>query len=346
MRTKILLVFTGVLILASCGTSRRVTVGNEIDDRSDIVETEKIKTDKPGDHRQPKHGQARDVQENVADKEKQPVRQQKQRPEMTFTAAQCLHLQTKGINPLPASGILELDLNAMAGDFCYPAEGALISAYGKRGASTHTGIDIKMSPRDTIRAAFPGVVRMAKLYSSYGNLVAIRHYEGFETVYAHASKLLVDVNNVVEAGDPIALAGRTGRATTEHLHFEVRAGNGHINPERMFDTKNRSLHSGKLYFKELNGYVTAYADDIELQMLEQSRNSAASAQQANVKPGVNIRTDAVASAPGETAYYRVRKGDTLSAIAVKHKTTVTKLCQLNNIKPTSLLQINQRLRVR
>ena len=72
----------------------------------------------------------------------------------------------------------------------------------------HTGIDIKAVPNDTVRAALPGVVRMSKYYSGYGNLVLIRHYNGIETVYAHNSKNLVRVNDAVEAGDPIAPAGR------------------------------------------------------------------------------------------------------------------------------------------
>lgn len=74
----------------------------------------------------------------------------------------------------------------------------------------HTGVDIKAVPNDTIRAAFSGVVRMSKPYSGYGNIIVIRHYNGMETAYAHNSRNLVTVNDVVKAGDPIALAGRTG----------------------------------------------------------------------------------------------------------------------------------------
>lgn len=99
----------------------------------------------------------------------------------------------------------------------------------------HTGVDIKAVPNDTIRAAFSGVVRMSKPYSGYGNIIVIRHYNGMETAYAHNSRNLVTVNDVVKAGDPIALAGRTGRATTEHLHFEFRVANQALNPSLLLE---------------------------------------------------------------------------------------------------------------
>ncbi len=113
----------------------------------------------------------------------------------------------------------------------------------------HTGMDIKAIPNDTIRAAFAGVVRMAKLYSSYGNIVVIRHNNGLESVYAHQSKNLVEVNERVEAGEAIGLAGRTGRATTEHLHFEIRVANEPIDPQLLIDVEHQRLHRAVLFLK-------------------------------------------------------------------------------------------------
>lgn len=370
-------------MLAGCSTSSRLTKGNVVDENAPdrVSVADNVKLNPVGDPETEKRQQVWNEQKAAMGTEKKSDqryarRPRKERREMRFTAAQSEYLQLAGVNPLPAGGMLELDFDAMAPDFYYPVEGVLLSPYGRRGASTHTGMDIKALPNDTIRAAFPGVVRMAKSYSSYGNLVAIRHYEGFETVYAHGSKILVKVNDVVEPGDPIMLAGRTGRATTEHLHFEVRAGDGHIDPARVIDPYNRTLRGGKLYITELNGKVVAYADDLELEQLKNSKPATLAqvqkpaeaskpaqpatpsgpvapaqpagqdTQQNTVKPEVNIVTNAVAEAPGAAVYYRVKKGDTLSAIARNYNTTVAKICQLSNIKSTAILQINQRLRVK
>ena len=68
----------------------------------------------------------------------------------------------------------------------------------------------------------------------------------FETLYSHNSKNLVKVGDWVKAGQPIALTGRTGRATTEHLHFEVRINGKTYDPARFFDHKNRSLKKVKV----------------------------------------------------------------------------------------------------
>ena len=90
-------------------------------------------------------------------------------------------------------------------------------------------------------AAFDGVVRMSKPYYAYGNLVVIRHANGLETIYSHNCKNLVRSGDVVKAGQPIGLTGRTGRATTEHVHFETRINGQHFNPNLIFDLKERKL---------------------------------------------------------------------------------------------------------
>lgn len=126
-------------------------------------------------------------------------------------------------------------------DYAYPLPGAkVISPYAGR-RRHHSGVDLKTHANDTIVAAFDGIVRMAKPYAAYGNVVVIRHYNGLETVYSHNSKNLVKVGEHVKAGDPIGLTGRTGRATTEHLHFEVRINGQHFNPNEVFDLENRKL---------------------------------------------------------------------------------------------------------
>ena len=113
--------------------------------------------------------------------------------------------------------------------------------YGGRGGGRHTGVDIKTRANDTIRCAFNGIVRMSKPYYAYGNIVVIRHANGLETLYSHNFKNLVKTGDVVKAGQPIGLTGRTGRATTEHVHFETRINGQHFNPNLIFDLKERTL---------------------------------------------------------------------------------------------------------
>lgn len=126
-------------------------------------------------------------------------------------------------------------------DYAFPLPGAkVISPYAGR-RKHHSGVDLKTCANDTIVAAFDGIVRLAKPYAAYGNVVVIRHYNGLETVYSHNSKNLVKVGDRVKAGDPVGLTGRTGRATTEHVHFEVRINGQHFNPNKVFDLENRKL---------------------------------------------------------------------------------------------------------
>lgn len=274
-------------------------------------------------------------------------------PELSFSAAQSEHVRIRGINPLPGSGRLVLDLDRMKSEFCFPHEGKLISNYGPRGRSMHTGVDIKAAPGDTIRAAFAGVVRMAKSYSGYGNVVVVQHYLGFETVYAHCSHLLVAVNDKVEAGTPIGLAGRTGRATTEHLHFEMRVAGEPIDPNKLLDVENLTLRSGRLIVEENEGRIIAFNNESQRDEIKKSEDSlvlagqqARAAAQAAAVKAADQRPAAASSTSAAAQYYKVQKGDTLYAIARKYSTTVNRLCELNGIRETTLLQINQNLRVK
>ena len=136
-------------------------------------------------------------------------------------------------------------------EWSYPLPGAkVISPYGKRGGRTHSGVDLKTKPNDPIYAAFGGVVTMSQVYSGYGNCIIIRHGNGLETLYSHNSKNLVKVGDQVKCGQKIALTGRTGRATTEHLHFEVRVDGVHYNPNMIFDHNTHKLKTEKVTFQK------------------------------------------------------------------------------------------------
>lgn len=140
-----------------------------------------------------------------------------------------------------------VNINLFAqGNFTFPFKGKMISPFGYRSKSVHTGTDIKLNKGDTVRAAFNGVVRLSKRYGAYGKIVVIRHYNGLETVYGHLSKLMVNVNQKVIAGEMIGLGGRTGRASTDHLHFETRYYEEPFNPQHILDFINFSLYDSTL----------------------------------------------------------------------------------------------------
>jgi len=111
-----------------------------------------------------------------------------------------------------------------------------VAGYVTRGASTggsqHPGLDIAAPTNSYIRAAAAGVIRAAGLDDVYGEYVVIDHGRRMETVYGHASRLLVTAGDRVEAGDTIALTGSSGRSTAPHLHFEVRRGGRAVDPTR------------------------------------------------------------------------------------------------------------------
>jgi murein DD-endopeptidase MepM/ murein hydrolase activator NlpD len=95
----------------------------------------------------------------------------------------------------------------------------------------HEGVDFMALPGTPIYAAGGGIVVFAEQYAGYGNMIDIDHGNGLISRYAHASKLLVKVGDVVLKGQKIALVGNTGRSTGPHLHFEVRYKGAPQNPE-------------------------------------------------------------------------------------------------------------------
>ncbi len=118
-------------------------------------------------------------------------------------------------------------------------ENKVSSSYGKRYGRNHNGVDIKASTNDTVYSAFDGKVRFSSYNAGgYGLLVVIRHYNGLETYYGHLSRLLVVPNEHVKSGQPIGMAGSTGRSSGVHLHFETRFCGLSINPEELIDFEN------------------------------------------------------------------------------------------------------------
>lgn len=150
-------------------------------------------------------------------------------------------------DPFTISNTFELDLEKMEKKaWAYPLPDArVISPYG--GARRHSGVDLKTKANDEIVAAFDGEVIASGPYFGYGNCIRIKHAYGFETLYSHQSKNMVKKGDKVKAGEVIGLTGRTGRATTEHLHFEMSFGGRRFDPAIIFDHGNHKLKASTLH---------------------------------------------------------------------------------------------------
>jgi murein DD-endopeptidase MepM/ murein hydrolase activator NlpD len=159
----------------------------------------------------------------------------------------------EGKNIGPSDNESKIDFTDFAkSEWSYPLpESHVISPFG--GARHHPGVDLKTHPNDNICAAFDGVVTMSGNYFGYGNCIRIKHNNGLETLYGHQSRNLVKCGDKVNAGQVIGLTGRTGRATTEHLHFEMFFKGHRLNPSSVFDYDNKSLQQVSLLIK--NGVV-------------------------------------------------------------------------------------------
>jgi murein DD-endopeptidase MepM/ murein hydrolase activator NlpD len=164
-------------------------------------------------------------------------------------------IQPKSKNSLASltdgdKSVTQLNLSNFAKEeWCYPLPGShVISPYG--GARHHAGVDIKTRPNDKIYAAFDGVVKSSGPYFGYGNFIVIKHDNGLETRYSHQSRNFVKAGDHVKAGQVIGLTGRTGRATTEHLHFEVAFNGRRIDPAMVFDHLNKSLQQSTLTYNK------------------------------------------------------------------------------------------------
>lgn len=156
-------------------------------------------------------------------------------------------------DPFTITNTFELDLEKIEQKaWAYPLPGArVISPYG--GARRHSGVDLKTCPNDEIVAAFDGEVVASGPYYGYGNCIRIKHAYGLETLYSHQSKNLVKKGDKVKAGEVIGLTGRTGRATTEHLHFEVSFGGKRLDPAIVFDHSNHKLKPVTLHLTKGRG---------------------------------------------------------------------------------------------
>lgn len=118
------------------------------------------------------------------------------------------------------------------GKFVWPVKGTIISHYGAIGKGrTNDGINIKAALGSTVKAADIGTVAYAgNELKGFGNLILIKHNDGWITAYAHNDRLFVKKGQKVSKGEKIATVGSTGGVNSPQLHFEVRYGKKTYNP--------------------------------------------------------------------------------------------------------------------
>ncbi|MGJ4939099.1 peptidoglycan DD-metalloendopeptidase family protein [Bradyrhizobium sp. HKCCYLS1011] len=116
--------------------------------------------------------------------------------------------------------------------FRWPARGKVITSYGaKTNGKANDGINIAVPEGTPVKAAEDGVVAYAgNELKGYGNLVLVRHSNGYVTAYAHASELMVKRGDTIKRGQVIAKSGQSGEVGSPQLHFEIRKGSSPVDP--------------------------------------------------------------------------------------------------------------------
>ena len=194
-------------------------------------------------------------------------------------------------------------------------DGYIISRFGPRSGRMHYGADIKMHKGDTVVASQSGTIIRSNWGYGWGWLIVIQHRNEIQTYYAHLSKFLKKKGEHVAKGEPIGLAGSTGRARGNHLHFEMRENGKAFDPELVFDFKKEEIRK----------------EAFEEQTL--------SSLHKKLKPKGYSTNVAVPE------YYKVRSGDSLWVISRRFKTSINEICRLNRISENTTLQIGQPLRL-
>lgn len=234
--------------------------------------------------------------------------------------------------------------------FCMPTSNRIVTSnygYRPRFRRQHKGIDINAYKGDTIRAAFDGKVRVVTFqHGGYGNVVVIRHTNGLETIYGHLSKHLTRPDQIVKAGQPIGLAGSTGRSTGTHLHFETRLLGEYIDPAKLFDFEHQDVTGDFYVFKGRGRGILLGKHDFS------GASQTAEGDLAQDDEGVEVTYNSAQMASNSRSQraarnsriHKVRRGETLGSIARKHGTTVAKLCRANGISAKTTLRVGQILK--
>ncbi|WP_075343921.1 M23 family metallopeptidase [Tenacibaculum agarivorans] len=208
-----------------------------------------------------------------------------------------------------------------------PKKHVITSRYSWRRNRPHRGIDIDLVTGDSVFSILPGKVRYVGRSSGYGKTVVVRHHNALETVYAHLSGYIAKKNDIVTKGQAIALGGSTGRSSGSHLHLETRYKGIAINPEYLLDFQSDCKIRSKNMWVTRDWATTYYH----------------SPRKQSKLVTLDSYEKALAYKKRKRKVYIVKSGDTLSGIAYKNHTSISRICKTNKIRKTSTLRIGQKL---
>lgn len=241
-------------------------------------------------------------------------------------------------------------------DFSMPIKSRIVTSkygYRPRFRRVHYGLDINGCTGDTIYAAFSGKVRVRKYDAKgFGYYIVLRHNNGLETVYAHLSKQLVNVNQEVKSGQPIGLCGNTGHSFGSHLHFETRVLGEAIDPGLMFNIAAADIVADTYTYRSSGHSKAAVAEPVIAKAPETAATNKEVASSASETKSQSVQASKRSSSKSSersktrTSTHKVQKGETLYSIARKHNTTVAEICKRNHIKESSTLRLGQNLSVK
>jgi hypothetical protein len=242
----------------------------------------------------------------------------------------------------------ELNIKTSTDNWFFPAKGEISDIFDSR-EGKHKGIDIAGEYRSQIFAAEEGKVSKSYYSFSYGNVVFLHHPNGFETIYAHLAKRLVQKGDTVHRGETIGLMGNTGESTGTHLHFEVHEGDWTLD-------KRNAIDPFLVYGDGEIGQVVFALQHDPYGIADVTKPIVIEPQEEVLKPfykaeelsiGLNANKETVYNTKIITALmdnekvnqdiYIVKKGDTLINISEKFNVPMNELLSLNHIENKDLI---------
>jgi murein DD-endopeptidase MepM/ murein hydrolase activator NlpD len=234
-------------------------------------------------------------------------------------------------NPYKNITVTEFPINITFSDSTYaspvPRKKVITSRYGWRRGRPHKGIDIDLVTGDSVVSILDGIVRFARYSRGHGKTVVVRHFNGLETTYAHLSHIAVKANDTLKKGQYLGKGGNTGRSTGSHLHLVTSYKGEYIHPEYLFNFDATNTIRSQDIWVTHKWTRTTYHSSRGLAKLSL----------------FNTKEEALASLEKQRKVYVVRKGDTLSRISKRNRTSIASICRTNKIKRTSTLRIGQKL---
>jgi murein DD-endopeptidase MepM/ murein hydrolase activator NlpD len=175
----------------------------------------------------------RQVAQRPTEPEKRVASAEPAAPVVTAPATESAHVATEGPVHQESAARAAEPTGSMP-SFRWPVHGRIISAFGgKPNGAQNDGINLAVPEGTPVKAAEDGVVAYAgNELKGYGNLVLVRHSNGYVSAYANASELLVKRGDSVKRGQTIARAGQTGNVSSPQLHFEIRKGSTPVDPTK------------------------------------------------------------------------------------------------------------------